>query len=157
LHGARLGWYVIEQWESEEASADSGWTSCSCKVVASGRVFCVHIPECCFDALELLSLNLSCPSPVSESLYLSNKSDITHLFENSVNHSSGFVGWLEDLEVVVAKHTAVVETWVWFWFGMQVAVIDWFVVAHSSFDIWVLSDEVIVMLRWALWLDLSSS
>jgi hypothetical protein len=63
----------------------------------------------------LLSLDLSCPSPVPESLYFSNQSDITHLFENSVNHSSGFVGWFEDLEVVVAKHMAVIETWVGFW------------------------------------------
>jgi hypothetical protein len=83
-----------------------------CEVVASGSIFCVSIPKCCFDALELLSLDLSCPSPVSESLYLSNQSDITHLFENSVNHPSRFVGWLKDLEVVIVKCTAVIEAWV---------------------------------------------
>jgi hypothetical protein len=114
-----------------------------CEVVAGCNVLCISIPKCCFDALELLSLNLPCSSPMSESLYLSNQSNITHLFKNSVNHSSGFVGWLEDLEVVIAKCTAVIEGRLWFWFSMEVMAVDWSVITHCSFDMWVLSNEVV--------------
>jgi hypothetical protein len=111
--------------------------------VASCEVLCISVPKCCFNALELLSLNLSCPGPISESLYLSSQSDVTHLFESSVNHSSGFVGRFEDLEVIVAKRTAVIKGGAWFWFCMEVAAVEWFVVAHCSFDVRVLSDEAV--------------
>jgi hypothetical protein len=111
--------------------------------VASCEVLCVSVPKCCFNALELLSLDLSCPRPISEPLYLSSQSDVAHLFESSVNHSSGFVGRFEDLEVVVAKRTAVVEGGASFWFCMEVTVVEWFVVAHGSFDMQVLSNEAV--------------
>jgi hypothetical protein len=88
-------------------------------------------------------LNLSCPGPISESLYLSSQSDVPHLFESSVNHSLGFVGRLEDLEVVVAKRTAIVKGGAWLWFCMEVAAVEWFVIAHSSFNVRVLSDEAV--------------
>jgi hypothetical protein len=111
--------------------------------MASCEVFCVSVPKCCFDALELLSLDLSCPRPISESLYLSSQSDVPHLFETSVHHSTGFVGQLEDLEVVVAKRTAVIEGRAWFWVCVEVVSVEWFVVAHCPFDVRVLSGETV--------------
>jgi hypothetical protein len=111
--------------------------------VASCEILCISVPKCCFDVLELLALDLSCPGPVSEPLYLSSQSDVPHLFESLVNHSSGFVGRLKDLEVVVAKCTAVIEGGAWFWFCVEVAAVEWLVVAHCSFDVWVLSGEAI--------------
>jgi hypothetical protein len=111
--------------------------------VASCEVFCISVPKCCFNALELLSLDLSCPRPISEPLYLSSQSDVPHLFETSVHHSAGFVGRLEDLEVVVAKCTAVVEGGAWFWVCMEVAAVEWFVVTHRPFYVWVLSGEAV--------------
>jgi hypothetical protein len=111
--------------------------------VASCEVLCVSVPKCCFDALELLSLNLSRPRPIPEPLYLSSQSNIAHLFKSSVDHSPGFVGRLEDLEVVVAKCTAIVKGGAWLWFCMEVAMVEWFVVAHGSFDIQVLSDKAV--------------
>jgi hypothetical protein len=111
--------------------------------MASCEVFCVSVPECCFNALELLALDLSRPGPIPESLYLSSQSDIPHLFESSVNHSTGFVGRLEDLEVVVPKRMAVIKGGAWLWFCVEVAAVGWFVVAHCSFDVRVLSDEAI--------------
>jgi hypothetical protein len=103
--------------------------------VACCEVLCVSISECCFNALELLSLYLPCPRPIPESLYLSSQSDITHLFKSSVDHSSGLVGRFEDLEVVVVKCTVVIEGGAWFWFCVEVVAVEWFVVAHGSFDI----------------------
>jgi hypothetical protein len=135
-HGARLGWYA-EQWECEECGADAQRSPGSCKV------FCISIPKCCFGALELLSLYLSSPGPVSETLYLSSQSDFTHLFEHSVNHSPGLVGRLKDLEVVITKHMAVIKGGAWSWLGMEVAAVKWFVVAHGPLDIWVLSDKAV--------------
>jgi hypothetical protein len=140
--GARLGWYV-ECWEREECGADAQGSPGSCEIVASCKVFCVSVPKCCFDALELLALDLSRSGPVPESLYLSSQSDVPHLFKSSVNHSLGFVGQLEDLEVVIAKHTAVIEGRAWFWFCMEVAAVEWFIVAHCSFNMWVLSSEAV--------------
>jgi hypothetical protein len=93
--------------------------------------------------LELLLLYLPCPGPVPESLYFSSQSDLAHLFEHSVNHSPGLVGRLEDLEVVVMKRVAVVKGRAWSWFGMEVTVVEWLVIAHGSFNVWVLSDEAI--------------
>jgi hypothetical protein len=88
-------------------------------------------------------LDLSCPGPISEPLYLSSQSDVPHLFETSVHHSAGFVGRLKDLEVVVAKRMAVVEGRAWFWVCVEVAAVEWFVVAHCPFDVRVLSGETV--------------
>jgi hypothetical protein len=114
-----------------------------CEIVASCKVFCVSVPKCCFNVLELLALDLSCSGPIPESLYLSSQSDVPHLFKSLVNHSSGFVGRLKDLEVVIPKRMAVVEGRAWFRFCVEVAAVEWFVVAHCSFDMWVLSDEAV--------------
>jgi hypothetical protein len=88
-------------------------------------------------------LDLPCPGPISESLYLSSQSDVPHLFETSVHHSAGFVGRLEDLEVVITKRMAVVEGGAWFWVCVEVAAVEWFVVTHCPFYVWVLSGEAV--------------
>jgi hypothetical protein len=53
------------------------------------------------------------------------------------------VGRLKDLEVVVAKRMAVIEGGAWFWVCVEVAAVEWLVVAHCPFDVWVLSGETV--------------
>jgi hypothetical protein len=123
--------------------ADARGSSGFCEVVAGLDIVSVGFTECGFNVVKLVSLNGPCVSPVPESLYLSNQSDITQCLENSVNKALGFVGWVEDLEVVVVKDPRVMKGWVWLGCCIKVALVDWLLAFHGTFDVGVSTSKVV--------------